>query len=106
MEAMLMIKIYGALTDQAGRCRHYHSQLDIVALKCAACQKYYACYRCHDEVADHHFVASSKSEPYPVLCGNCFRLLSKKQYLLGYCPYCQTAFNPNCRFHHQIYFKA
>ena len=44
------IKIHGIGLDKAGRCTHYHTQLDIAALLCAKCRKYYACYSCHDEL--------------------------------------------------------
>ena len=35
------IKIHGIGLDKAGRCTHYHTQLDIAALLCAKCRKYY-----------------------------------------------------------------
>ena len=69
------IKIHGIGLDKAGRCTHYHTQLDIAALLCAKCRKYYACYSCHDELEDHSFVATTPEEAYPVLCGNCGRNL-------------------------------
>ena len=43
-----MIEVHGIDTDEAGRCTHYHQEVDVAALKCARCQKYYACYQCHD----------------------------------------------------------
>ena len=43
-----MIEIHGIDTDEAGRCPHYPQEVDVAALKCARCQKYYACYQCHD----------------------------------------------------------
>ena len=60
------IKIHGIGLDKAGRCTHYHTQLDIAALLCAKCRKYYACYSCHDELEDHSFVATTPEEVYPV----------------------------------------
>ena len=33
------IKIHGIGLDKAGRCTHYHTQLDIAALLCAKCRK-------------------------------------------------------------------
>ena len=60
------IKIHGIGLDKAGRCTHYHTQLDIAALLCAKCRKYYACYSCHDELEDHSFVATTPEEAYPV----------------------------------------
>ena len=59
------IKIHGIGLDKAGRCTHYHTQLDIAALLCAKCRKYYACYSCHDELEDHSFVATTPEEVYP-----------------------------------------
>ena len=74
------IKIHGIGLDKAGRCTHYHTQLDIAALLCAKCRKYYACYSCHDELEDHLFVATTPEETYPVLCGNCGRKLTLQEY--------------------------
>ena len=31
--------IYGINTDKDGRCVHYHSDVDVIANKCAKCQK-------------------------------------------------------------------
>ncbi|GAF40958.1 hypothetical protein FC83_GL002327 [Agrilactobacillus composti DSM 18527 = JCM 14202] len=100
-----MIKLFGALVDTAGRCVHYHSNLDVVALKCAQCQRYYACYQCHDAAEDHHFKAMAKTDPAPVLCGNCGHTLTFTQYHQGHCAYCQHAFNPKCSLHEGIYFN-
>ena len=58
------IKIHGIGLDKAGRCTHYHTQLDIAALLCAKCRKYYACYSCHDELEDHPFVATTPEEAF------------------------------------------
>ena len=73
------IKIHGIGLDKAGRCTHYHTQLDIAALLCAKCRKYYACYSCHDELEDHPFAPTTPEEAYPVLCGNCGRKLTLQE---------------------------
>lgn len=54
------MEIHGLDLDQAGRCRHYHLAVDVAALKCSRCQKYYACYRCHDALENHHFMACER----------------------------------------------
>lgn len=43
-----MIQVYGDILDEETRCQHYHSERDIIAHKCFACQKYYPCFLCHD----------------------------------------------------------
>ena len=96
------MEIHGLDLDQAGRCRHYH--LAVAALKCSRCQKYYACYRCHDALENHHFMACER-ENWPVLCGICGCLMQFAQYQQGSCPRCGHDFNPGCRRHCQIYFK-
>lgn len=97
--------IYGLQLDAAGRCQHYHTEQDIVALKCQACQKYYACYKCHDSLEDHSFQANPSWEAYPVVCGNCQTYLSAESYSKDFCPSCLSQFNPKCQLHKSIYFK-
>ncbi|MGX7775790.1 CHY zinc finger protein [Streptococcus pluranimalium] len=91
--------------DENSRCRHYHTEQDIVALKCADCQPYYACYKCHDVLEDHTFKATSSDEPYPVICGACQSYLTFSAYKRGSCPQCDAVFNPNCQLHDHIYFS-
>jgi len=103
-----MIEAQGFLVDKQTRCIHYHSKLDIIALQCYDCKKYYACYRCHDSLENHPF------EPYPlsliqgkpILCGVCLKLLTYKQYKESLsCPFCFSRFNPGCQNHKERYFK-
>lgn len=60
------IKIHGIGLDKAGRCTHYHTQLDIAALLCAKCRKYYACYSCHDELEIIHLPQQHRKKLIPV----------------------------------------
>ena len=103
-----MVQAHGLLVDDESRCVHYHSDKDIVALQCNECQKYYACYQCHNALEDHTF------SPYPlrlkqnkpILCGSCKTTLTYEEYTeKGNCPHCKAAFNPACQSHHLYYFK-
>ncbi|MDF7637217.1 CHY zinc finger protein [Leuconostocaceae bacterium ESL0958] len=96
--------IFGLNLQGNGGCRHYHTERDVLALQCAHCQRYYACYHCHDALADHPFAASSKAQGQPLLCGRCQQKLTYRAYQQGACPHCRAAFNPNCARHAQIYF--
>lgn len=73
---IILNKIYGLTLDSAGRCQHYHTKVDIVALKCAKCQQYYACYQCHDKLVGHHFIPVKTDGPAPALCGVCRNTLT------------------------------
>ncbi len=99
-------RIYGFLTDEEGRCAHYHSPVDVAALRCGACGRYYSCYQCHDALEDHPFMAAAAEDSHPVLCGACGRGLSREEYQQGRCPYCGQSFNPGCRQHYSIYFGS
>nr|WP_081778159.1 hypothetical protein [Liquorilactobacillus sucicola] len=99
-----MTTIHGINIDKVGRCRHYHQTNDIVGLKCDRCQQYFACYKCHNALKDHYFVPCAKNT-LPVICGNCQHKMNFQEYSRGCCPHCQSAFNPNCHVHYNIYFK-
>lgn len=96
---------HGLGLDAQSRCQHYHSQLDIASLKCSYCERYYACYHCHDTLENHTFKATLSSEPYPVMCGVCQTYLPFSAYKRGSCPQCGSGFNPNCQLHDHIYFS-
>lgn len=97
--------IYGKGIDTEGRCSHYHQENDIVGLKCLTCQKYYACYQCHDSCETHPFEAIPRTDSAPVICGSCRTTLTFAQYKTGACPYCHASFNPKCQLHESIYFS-
>lgn len=103
-----MKKIYGVLIDDEGRCTHYHSKVDIVANKCYECRQYYACFHCHDELADHLFKAwpiSEKPKEKVILCGRCQTELCYEDYQKNNrCAKCNHLFNKNCTNHRHIYF--
>ena len=101
-------KIYGLLVDNESRCQHYHTELDIVALKCFGCLKYYACYQCHDSLEEHIafeliLVISSRTRS---LCGVYQHEMVIDEYQEAIvCPNCHSAFNLACSKHYDIYFE-
>ena len=98
--------IYGVEIDREGRCIHYHGPTDIIANKCAKCLKFYACYKCHDELEDHTFEPVDPEEENTVMCGSCGRLYSYMEYAsIDKCTECLHDFNPGCSLHKTIYSK-
>jgi uncharacterized CHY-type Zn-finger protein len=102
--------VKGHLTDEQTRCRHWHSPLDIIAIKFKCCNTYYACYECHREMADHKPEVWTKDEraEKAILCGVCKTELSIGEYFdsSNLCPHCGSAFNPNCSKHYHLYFEV
>jgi uncharacterized CHY-type Zn-finger protein len=102
--------VAGIDLDAETRCRHYHSRLDIVAIKMRCCGTYYACKDCHDALAGHPIAvwpAEVRDTP-AILCGACGTELAIRQYLDcgDHCPACGAPFNPGCRTHRHFYFAA
>jgi uncharacterized CHY-type Zn-finger protein len=99
----------GKLTDNETRCVHYHSALDIIAIKFKCCDIYYPCYECHAEEAEHTAQVWPKNEwtAKAILCGHCKTELTIQQYMEAnnQCPFCKAAFNPNCSRHYHLYFQ-
>ena len=101
-------RVLGLELDPETRCAHWHSRLDVIAIRMRCCGEYYACRDCHDALADH----SAAVWPHDdwdrpaILCGVCGRELTVRQYLDcgNACPACQAAFNPGCRNHYHLYF--
>lgn len=100
--------ITGAI-DEQGRCRHYQSERDIIAIKFKCCQQWYACIHCHEEAAGHAPEQWLKEEftAEAVMCGSCKTPLSIDGYLASgnQCPSCGAAFNPQCVNHYHFYFE-
>jgi uncharacterized CHY-type Zn-finger protein len=100
--------IRGVDLDEQTRCAHYHSPLDIIAIKMKCCGVYYACKDCHEVLAGHAIEVWPREEweQRAVLCGACGHELTIAEYMAsGYaCTKCHAAFNPGCRNHYQFYF--
>jgi len=105
---MTLPEVRGIRVDTQTRCAHYHSRLDIIAIKMKCCRTYFACKDCHDALTDHPLESwppEEQAEP-AVLCGACGSELTIAEYLKSsaQCPACEAIFNPNCRTHHGYYF--
>ena len=102
-------RIHGLDLDAAGRCRHWRSAVDVVAMRMACCGAYWACVDCHDELAGHPVVRRRLDDPSPAaMCGVCGREMSAIEYLGcgDRCPACGHGFNPGCRLHRHLYFDV
>ena len=103
------ISVKGKTVDNQTRCEHYHSDLDIIAIKFQCCKEYYPCYTCHAETADHQPQTWNKDEfdTLAILCGACQQELTIHQYLDSHatCPFCKAVFNPKCSNHYDLYFN-
>ncbi|QSO51755.1 hypothetical protein JZ785_23650 [Alicyclobacillus curvatus] len=104
------ISVEGVDVDEQTRCRHYHTERDIIAVKFPCCQTYYPCRECHDEVANHKASTWQRSEflTHAVLCGVCGDELTVDEYLQcsSRCPSCNAEFNPRCSLHYSLYFAV
>lgn len=102
------IHVWGSTVDQETRCIHYRSPLDIVALRFACCDRFYPCFQCHDDDADHlrkPWPADRFNEP-AAMCGVCGHLMLVAEYQSApSCPSCSAPFNPGCAAHAHLYFE-
>ncbi|WP_291474244.1 CHY zinc finger protein [Corynebacterium sp.] len=99
-------------------CTHWHSSLDIVAIRFHCCGHSYPCLHCHEEAEDHPVTprptaTGSDRAQEAVLCRACGAWLTVVEYLDLYdgaaephCPYCAASFNPGCALHSQVYFQV
>ena len=102
--------VHGLSVTQLTQCAHWHSALDIIAIKHFCCQKFYACISCHDAGESHKsgvWPRSQRSEK-AVLCGACKHVLSVDEYMNSgsKCTKCREAFNPGCKNHWDMYFEV
>ncbi|WP_036678751.1 CHY zinc finger protein [Daejeonella oryzae] len=109
MKTETAVIVKGNTMDDQTRCVHYHSGLDIIAIKFKCCDTYYPCFKCHEEEATHVSQTWNKEEwsAKAVLCGICKTELSIHQYMESNynCPACGSSFNPGCKNHNHLYFQ-
>ena len=72
-ESKTEIIVRGKLVDDQTRCIHYHSPLDVIAIKLKCCGEYYACFYCHEQEVDHKAEQwkPGEYEIKAILCGVC-----------------------------------
>lgn len=103
------IEVYGIEVDKQTRCGHYHSAIDIIAIKFPCCGVYCPCYECHQEISDHPATKWSKNQTNEkaILCGACGHQLTIQEYTGSnfVCPSCEANFNPGCQHHYHLYFE-
>lgn len=104
------INVFGKTVDDQTRCIHWHSQLDVIAIKFKCCNAYYPCFSCHAEAADHAHEVWPRDEfdTKAILCGVCGNELAISTYMESNnsCPTCEAAFNPGCSKHYHLYFET
>lgn len=122
MDPQAQAYINGELFDDAGRCIHYHSSLDILGNLCDTCQRYYSCFYCHAVQANHDFGRISRNHPAGLCCGKCGATFSYREYagsscaqgdlsagdvpveFSPACPQCYAPMNPGCQRHAHLYY--
>ncbi|RYN29245.1 hypothetical protein AA0112_g7349 [Alternaria arborescens] len=101
--------VHGISVTPLTQCTHWHSPLDIIAIKHFCCQKFYACISCHDACESHKsFVwPLARRDESAVLCGQCKHILTISEYMESgsKCTRCASAFNPGCKNHWALYFE-
>ncbi|RWZ58051.1 hypothetical protein EQV77_09705 [Halobacillus fulvus] len=102
------LNVYGVKVDQQTRCQHYHSDIDVIAIKFRCCGKFYACHACHEEMEDHAADRWPEEEwdETAIMCGNCRNVLTIREYMdVNSCPSCEHSFNERCSNHYPLYFS-
>jgi uncharacterized CHY-type Zn-finger protein len=103
-------EVYGSDVDSQTRCAHYHSDVDIIAIKFKCCEKWFPCFECHTEFTQHtpEIWSANEFDTPAVLCGGCGHQLSISDYLEcnSVCPNCCRRFNPGCARHRHLYFES
>jgi uncharacterized CHY-type Zn-finger protein len=101
--------VHGVSVTPLTQCTHWHSDLDIIAIKHTCCQKFYACISCHDALETHKsgVLSLDRRDEKVVLCGACKHILAVDEYMKSgsECTKCGSSFNPGCKSHWGLYFE-
>lgn len=105
------ISLQGKLVDSQTRCEHYHTDVDVIALKFKCCHVYYPCFECHQAAAHlpEKFHIEQDAQELVVLCGVCVGEMTFGEYSLRdplRCVYCDHLFNVGCKLHYDLYFET
>eukprot|EP00796_Vickermania_ingenoplastis_P007881 gene7881-5507_t len=105
-----MVVVRGRVVDGETRCEHYHSELDIIAIKFRCCKIFYPCFQCHEEETEGKHEpqqwAVEERDHRAILCGHCRTTHTIATYMgTDICPACSAAWNPRCAHHYHLYFK-
>ena len=102
-------KVTGVRVDAETRCAHYHTDLDIIAIKFKCCKRWFPCLECHTEAAGHaaDVWPVNERDTEAILCGNCGHQLTINEYFASgsSCSACNAQFNPDCKNHYHLYFE-
>ncbi|CAI4594667.1 BFH_collapsed_G0032900.mRNA.1.CDS.1 [Saccharomyces cerevisiae] len=104
--------IYGKTVDDQSRCVHWHLPKDVIAIRFKCCDKYYACFECHQELSSHpleKYDLLDDANKHLIICGVCRHEMTFAEYY-DYnsnliCPNCRSPFNPGCKLHYHLYFQ-
>ncbi len=93
-----MAKVYGSFIDKDTRCKHYYSPSDIMAIKFKCCNKYYPCYKCHNEHKSHPIQrwAEDEFDEKAIMCQ--YEMSIYDYMMFERCPPCGAQFNSRCKF--------
>ena len=96
--------------DAQTRCAHYHTDLDIIAIKFKCCGRWFPCFECHQACAGHpaQVWPADQANEHAILCGACGHQQTIAEYIDGdsICPACDAKFNPACANHRHLYFAT
>ena len=77
------LHVSGNVIDSETRCAHYHTELDIIAIKFYCCDTYFPCFQCHEEAGcgNAKVWPIERFDEKAVLCGCCGHELTINEYL-------------------------